>query len=224
VETVASYSLWTYIHVLLFVFWLGADVGVFVAAAYAKNDKLSFETRATLLKLAGFVDLFPRVSFALMLPVGLHLVAFTGIYAITPAIQLVAWLVAVAWIALVLTAYVREGSELAGTLGRVQNVFLTLAGLLFISLGLLSLLNAEPFAQGWFALKMLLFGCIFFAALAIDYCFRPMFAPFMAIGTDGSTPEREAAVTKAINRTLVSVTALYILIAAVAFLGTTKPF
>lgn len=195
-----------------------------MAAVYAKNDKLSFETRATLLKLAGFIDLFPRISFALMLPVGLHLVTYTGIYAITATLQLIAWLVAIAWVVLILVSYVREGSSLATTLGRVQNVFLIAAGLLFISLGVLSLMNAEPFAQGWFALKMLLFGCVFFAALAIDYCFRPMFAPFMAIGTEGSTPEREAAVTKAINRTLVSVLTLYFLIAAIAFLGTTKPF
>ena len=219
-----SYSLWTYVHVLLFVFWLGADVGVFMAAVYAKNDQLSFESRATLLKLAGFIDLFPRVSFALMLPVGLRLVVLTGIYPVTSTIQLISWLVAIAWVALILVAYVREGSGLANTLGRIQNIFLIVAGLLFIGLGMLSLANAEPFAQGWFGLKMLLFGCVFFAALAIDYCFRPMFAPFMAIGTDGSTPEREAAVTKAINRTLVSVIALYLLIAAIAFLGTTKPF
>ena len=216
--------MWAYVHILLFVFWLGADVGVFVAAAYAKNDKLSFETRATLLKLAGFVDLFPRISFAMILPVGLHLVTLTGIYAITSVMQLIAWLVALAWVVLILVSYVREGSELAAKLGQLQNAFLTIAGLFFIGLGLLSLLNAEPFAQGWFALKMLLFGCVFFAALAIDYCFRPMFAPFMAIGAEGSTPEREAAVTQAINRTLVSVITLYVLIAAIAFLGTTKPF
>lgn len=219
-----SHSLWTYAHVLLFVFWLGADVGVFIAAAYAKNDKLSFETRATLLKLAGFVDLFPRISFAIMLPVGLQLVALTGVYPITSSMMLTSWLVGIAWTALILVSYKREGSELATNLGRIQTGFLAIAGLLFVALGLLSLINGEPLIQGWFALKMLLFGCVFWAALAIDYCFRPMFAPFMAIGQEGSTPEREAAVTGAINRTLVSVLTLYALIATIAFLGTTKPF
>ena len=100
-----SHSVWTYAHVLLFVFWLGADVGVFFAAIYAKNDKLSFETRATLLKLGGFIDLFPRISFALMLPVGLHLVSFTGIYPVTSLMLWTAWIVAAAWIALILTAF-----------------------------------------------------------------------------------------------------------------------
>ena len=97
-----SYSLWTYLHILLFVFWLGADVGVFAAAAYAKNAKLSFESRATLLKLAGFVDLFPRISFALMLPAGLHLAGVTGTLPVSVAMLVGAWCIGLLWAALIL--------------------------------------------------------------------------------------------------------------------------
>ena len=45
-----SVEVWGYIHILLFVFWLGADVGVFVSAIFAKNPKYSFETRMTVLQ------------------------------------------------------------------------------------------------------------------------------------------------------------------------------
>ena len=30
-----SVEIWGYIHILLFVFWLGADVGVFISATFA---------------------------------------------------------------------------------------------------------------------------------------------------------------------------------------------
>lgn len=219
-----TYSLWTYLHILLFVFWLGADVGVFAAAAFAKNSQLSFESRATLLKLAGFVDIFPRLSFAFMLPVGLHLAGATGVLPLDAAMSIGAWLVALSWSALILVAYQRENTELAATLHKVQMVFLIIAGTLLISIGGWSWLNGAPLEPSWFAAKIFLFGAVFWVAIAIDYCFRPLVAPFMAIGQEGSTPEREAEVSRAINRTLVAVSSLYFLIAGIAFLGVAKPF
>jgi hypothetical protein len=46
----------------------------------------------------------------------------------------------------------------------------------------------------------------------------------MEIGQHGSSPEREEAVARAINNTLVAVMTLYVLIAAIAFIGKVKPF
>ena len=180
-----SYSLWTYAHILLFVFWLGADVGVFTAAAYAKNSQLSFESRATLLKLAGFVDLFPRISFALMFPVGLHLARATGALLVTASTLFWIWLLALLWVALILVAYYRENTALAATLHKAQTVFLGVAGFALVSLGAMSLANGNPFEPMWLAWKILLFGLVFWVAIAIDYCFRPLVGPFMAIGQEG---------------------------------------
>ena len=44
-----SYLLWGYFHIILFVFWLGGDIGVFLSAIYAKRSDLSFETRSTVM-------------------------------------------------------------------------------------------------------------------------------------------------------------------------------
>ncbi len=219
-----SQSIWIYIHILLFVFWLGADVGVYVAAIYAKNDKLGFEARATLMKLGGFVDLFPRITFAFMLPVGLHLTQGIGLYPVSTGLLVAGWVIALAWVALILVMYNSEGRPLAMTLVRVQNVFQAAMGLLFVVIGAQSLLTGAPIAGGWLAFKLLLFGLVFWTAMVVEISYRPVFAPFMAIAESGSTPEREALVTKYINRALVGVGTIYVLIAAIAFLGTTKPF
>ena len=68
-----THSIWLYVHILLFVYWLGADVGLYMVMIFVKNPKLGFETRKTLIMLAFYIDQFPRVTFALILPVGLHL-------------------------------------------------------------------------------------------------------------------------------------------------------
>lgn len=73
-------------------------------------------------------------------------------------------------------------------------------------------------------MKILFFGFAFWAALGIDFAFTPAIKPFMEIGTEGSTPEREALFTKHVNHTLVWVLTLYVLIATIAFLGKVQPF
>ena len=219
-----SQALWTYVHILLFVFWLGADIGVYVAAIYAKNEKLGFEARAVLMRLGGFVDLFPRITFAFMLPVGLHLTAGLGLYPVGPGLLVTGWAIALGWLALIVTMYKNEGRPLAMSLVRVQNVFQGVMGLVFVIIGAQSLVTGTPLDTGWFAFKLLLFGLVFWTAMVVEISYRPLFPPFMAIGESGSTPEREALVTKYINRALFGVGTIYVLIAAIAFLGTTKPF
>lgn len=216
-------EVWGYIHILLFVFWLGADVGVFTSAVLAKNSKLSFETRANLLRLGLIVDCFPRACFALIFPVGLHLANGLGIYPVSTALFAFGWGLAAFWLTIITIAFVNEGKPIAKLCNNVQFILEAGLGLLFTIVGLNSLATGAPLDDTWFAIKILLFGLAFWAAMAIDLCFRPFFAPFMEIGQFGSTPEREEAVSRAINNTLIAVMTLYILIAVIAFMGKVKP-
>ena len=71
---------------------------------------------------------------------------------------------------------------------------------------------------------MLLFGLMFWTAMVVEIAYRPLFEPFFEIGKFGSTPEREVLVTKYFNRALIGVFMIYLEVAAMAFLGATKPF
>jgi hypothetical protein len=219
-----SVEAWGFIHILLFVFWLGADVGVFVSALYAKNPKYSFETRMTVLQAGMIVDTFPRICFALILPVGLHLTNALGMYPFDTSLFVIAWVIALSWVGVILAIGANQGKPIAETLSKLQFGFQAIMGLVFTVIGLNSLATDAPIDQPWFAVKILLFGLVFWAAIAIDLCFRPFIAPFMEIGQHGSTPEREEAVSRAINNTLVAVSTLYVLIFTIAFIGKIKPF
>ncbi|MGB1876086.1 MAG: hypothetical protein ACPHGY_04045 [Rhodospirillaceae bacterium] len=219
-----SYLVWGYIHILLFVFWLGADVGVFLSAVYAKKSELSFETRATIMKLGLIIDFLPRICFALIFPVGLHLALALGLYDVQTWLFVAGWGIGIGWIALVMAIGKNEGTPLAEKLSLVQFWLEGLLGTFYVGVGLWSLLGNGPLQEGWFAVKILLFGFVFYCAMAIDICFRPFIKPFMELADHGSTPEREAIITKTINNTLVAVLTMYALIAIVAFLGKVKPF
>ncbi len=219
-----THSIWIFIHIMLIVFSLGTEVGVFVASIYARSSERSFETRATLLHLVGLLDLFPQVCFALFLPVGVHLAEGLGLYPVTPAILVACWLIALASIIMAFVLYRNQANRLGMTVGIIQTILQLIMGGVFVTIGVQSLVTGAPLDQGWFALKVLLFGSMFWTSMVVGIAFRPLFVPFFEIGELGSTPERERLVRKYFNRALIGVIVIYLEIAGIAFLGATKPF
>lgn len=218
-----SHEIWAYVHILLFVYWMGADVGLYMVMIFVKNPKLSFETRATLIRLATYIDQFPRVTFALILPVGMHLARDLHLLAIPDWLLVVAWVASVLWSCLHLAVLKFGRTVLARALRRVNMGYELLLGGVFVALGSWSLYAGSPIEAGWLALKLLLFGLVFWLVLGIDTVFQP-FTTILALGPDGSTPEAEAEVTRATNLTMVWALLLYLTVLTVAFIGKVKPF
>ena len=217
-----THALWAYLHILLFVYWLGADAGLWLAMSFIRNERLSFETRSTLIRLAFYIDLFPRISFALILPVGLHLARNLDLAPIGPGLLAAAWIVGIAWSALHLAVVAWKGRPAARRLLAVNKVYEALAGALCIGIGIRSLATGAPIEAGWFALKILLFGTIFWIILAIDTVFQP-FTTLLRMGPQGSTPQAEARVRRLTGQTMAWAVFMYAVVALVAFLGRVKP-
>jgi uncharacterized membrane protein len=55
-----SYVLIKLLHILLFVYWLGADIGVFYSARFVREASLGREARQTATRIMGWVDQIPR--------------------------------------------------------------------------------------------------------------------------------------------------------------------
>jgi hypothetical protein len=215
---------WIFLHLLLFVYWLGGDLGVFILAKAAKRSDLSFAERAFALRMAIMIDLVPRLCFAVMFPVGLHVTASGG-YALIPDWAFVlAWLIAALWIGLLFAMGKYEGTSRGAQLGQVnlglQAVLLVVLG----TLGMTALLGLGPLPGGWFGAKILLFALIFAASIGIDFAFRPIGPAFAALATQGSQPDIEREISVAVDGAIRYVILLYLLIAAIAFLGVTKFF
>ncbi|MDJ0927992.1 MAG: hypothetical protein QNJ73_10125 [Gammaproteobacteria bacterium] len=217
-----THSIWLYVHILLFVYWLGADVGLYMIMSFVKNPTLSFETRKTLIKLAFYIDQFPRVTFALILPVGLHLTLGFSLYPVPDWLLATGWIVGVAWGTLHLAVLRFKGTALAAGLSRINQAYELLMGGIFVFIGVKSLLTGAPLTADWFAVKLLLFGFVFWVVLGIDTVFQP-FTMILRMGPDGLTPGAEAEVTRQTHLTMAWALLMYLLVLAVAFLGTVKP-
>lgn len=74
-----GHSIVVVVHLLLFVYWLGGDLGVYYSSKFVARRDLQPETRAIASKIMLDLDLIPRCCMALMLTVGGILTEYIGV-------------------------------------------------------------------------------------------------------------------------------------------------
>ncbi len=219
------YSLALYLHILLFVFWLGGDLGVAVLGEQFRNRKdYTLDQRLALLKVLVMVDMGPRTAWALMVGSSISL-AHLGGYWILPIWALIlAWAISAAWLYLVWAAH-KAGQTPRGTkLRKVEMVLKWALAAGYLYIGFVSLVLGAPLSFNWLAAKAFLFGLIFIAAIMIDVRFKPVGPALMTLIEKGSSDETELPLRAVMDRSRLWVRITYLLLIIVGFAGTTKFF
>lgn len=219
-----AYRSLVFVHLLLFVLWLGADVGVFVLGQhFRKRRAYTLDQRLALLKLLVAVDMTPRTAWALMVPISLTL-AVAGRWALLPLwVPGLAWAVGTAWLWVVWDAYRHDQTPRAARNRRLETPVKLAIMVAYLALGAWSLLTGEPIVARFVAWKALLFGLIFAAAMAIDAHFSQVGTHLARLIGEGSSDATELPLLRAMNLTRVWVWAVYLLLLATAWLGVVKP-
>ena len=217
------YDLFLFLHLLLFVYWLGTDLGVFMLTLGLKNTELSYEQRSVLMRFGLAIDMGPRIAFALMFPVGLYLATELGL--VEPGLLITAfcWTAAVVWISLEVYAFRRLGRPAAIRVYIILGIWMFLLFVVLTGLGTWSLNTGGPFESRWLSLKVLLFGLVFGVSLMMARYFAPLEAAMRRLGETGSTPVIEQQIRSLVNRGGIFVVLLFILLATNAYLGLFKP-
>jgi len=222
---ITSYQLLVYVHLLAFVFWLGADAGVFMLGQhFRKREKYDLQTRLVLLQLLVNLDMVPRTAWALMVPLSLSVVDAGGYWDIPAWGLALAWIGGGIWLWLVWDAHIHDQTPRAVRDRKIEAWFRYAFTLFYLALGSISLVTGEPLAPTWLATKALMFGLIFAAAIMIDVAFKPVGPQLGKLITDGSNDATEIPLLKTMNATRIWVWIVYLLLFATAFLGNIKPF
>ena len=173
------------VHVLGWVFWLGTDLGVFIACRHAERGSLSVETRLTLLEVGMILDRLPRLAVPLVWGSGVILSKQLG-YEFIPvpyglAVALI-WLIAT-WMII----FQQPGSRSHSLAMWVQT--LIYAGVI-IGMGAgASWLLVSGDMPLWLALKWYAYVIIGIAALALERYFAPVVVSFQRLATEGPSDE-----------------------------------
>jgi hypothetical protein len=214
-----------FFHLLLFVAWLGGDIGVFLLGQnFRRRDAWSLEQRIALLKMLVVVDLAPRLAWALMIPTSLSLLQLGGWWEIGWTALILAWAAGLWWCWFVLASHHRGATTPAMKANKTAETALKFGmAAFYLLLGGWSLANGTPLEPRWLALKALLFGLIFLAAIMIDVRFKPVGPLLGKLLAEGSSDATEVPLLAAMNRTRSWVLTIYLLLICTAFLGNVKP-
>ncbi|CAM3816062.1 hypothetical protein [Litorimonas haliclonae] len=219
------YSCLVFFHILLFVFWLGGDLGVAILGDnFRKKDTYSVQERLTILKLLVLNDLGPRYAWALMIASTISLVTVGGYWAVPAWGVILAWVISFFWLWLVLSAHKAGQTEKGTKLRKIEVILKWVLAAFYLGLGSLSLTTNAPLEPNWLASKALLFGLIFVAAILIDVMFKPVGPLLMALIEKGSSDETEVPLLRTMNKSRFWVRMTYLLLVITAFIGTTKFF
>lgn len=216
-----SDSLLRFVHVLLFAYWLGADLGVFLAGGVMSRPGLPVPERNRIRSLLMDIDLAPRVALIGILPVGFQLSLAWGAPLPAGAVPLV-WGGAVLWIALALFIHFGHGSPWIARLLRVDLVLRTglLAG--FAMLAWTEWRDPAGETPLWLILKFVVVAAIVVDGMVLRVYsgqWRLAMARFAAGDVTGGEALLKVRRRKAASAALV----MWALVAVAAFLGTVKP-
>lgn len=219
-----AYPTLVWSHLLLFVLWLGADVGVFMLGQHFRRRTVyTLDQRLVLLKLLVAVDMVPRTAWALMVPVSLAVARAGGWWAVGTGWIAAAWLLAAGWLFLIWDAHLHDNTPRARRDRRLELPLKLAITAGYLGVGLASVATGAPIAVPWLAWKALLFGLIFVAAIMIDVTFRPVGPLLGRLVAQGSLDAIELPLLQTMNRTRWWVWCVYLLLLATSWLGVVKP-
>jgi hypothetical protein len=219
---ITAHRLWLYAHLLLFVFWLGADLGVYLCSRAAVAPGLTPDQRLRTAELMAAIDLAPRIAASLMLTVGGILTEYVGLP--HPAWQMAGiLLLGPVWLTLVLVGYMRDGTPLGDTSTRLDLAFRA-AMVVAVPLSVAwswstGRLDAAPYVAG----KLLLFAALMAAGLVLRRTLWPFAAALRSMAAGRSTPAEEAAMAASHASARPVVAAIWLGLMAAALLGIAQP-
>lgn len=216
-----SYQLLQFIHILFFAYWLGADLGVFLAGGVMSRPGLPVAERNRVRSLLMDIDLAPRIALIGMLPVGFQLALSWG--APLPAAWVPAvWVVAAAWIGMALAIHFGHGRS---WVARLLNLDLALRVVLLAAFCALAWREwGDPTGQTprWLVLKFLVMAAIVVDGMVLRVYsgqWRLAMERFAAGDVRGGESLLRVRRLKAATAALV----MWGLVATAAFLGAVKP-
>lgn len=220
----SEFEAWKYLHILMFVFWIGTDLAVYLSARKATDPTLPFDARVLLLHWALRIELLPRTMWKAALPLGVMLSVDMGLLDLGgPGIALV-WAFTLAWWAISVTGAYKYDQPIGHRLGKLNNLLTGIVGVGLIGLALASAAGHGPFDANasWLLWKVGLYGLINLMVILMLVVFDPMGMAFARMASEGSTPELEQIIGSVMSRSTIVIWATYGTIALVAFIATSK--
>ena len=141
----SEYEIWKFLHICMFVFWLGTDMGVMICSKKSTDTSLSIPARFQLLEIALVIELLPRVMWVMALQLGIHLSKSLGY--IDPSLITIAamWVFVVAWLVINVGGAANLEKPWGQQLSKINRFVVASLGVALIIVAISSCLGNGPF-------------------------------------------------------------------------------
>ncbi len=217
------YELLLLVHILLFVYWLGGDLGVFYSSGFVVNPELSVDARLTAAKIMLGCDLVPRICMSLTLTIGGLLAHYVGVeHASWQLLAIVA--LGPFWLAIVLVLHYQHNAPYIPLLTKFDFYFRWFVVLSVIASSCYALLNNTLTDTPWLIAKLLAFAFLVFCGLMIRIQLKGFSATYVKLLQGTQTDDDNQAMIASLNRVRPWVVTIWLVLLFQAYLGIAKPW
>lgn len=217
-----GHTIWLILHLVLFAYWLGGDIGVFYSTRMILNRSYSPDQRFMASRIMMWIDLLPRLCLSMMLTVGGILSEYVGVshppwqYAMIVVLGPV-------WFTVLLVMHFKHNASFMPMLTKLDLWFrwFLIAAIVVsvwwsVSTGRLD--NAP-----WLAPKLIVFAFMVLCGVMIRIFLPGFIAGIRALSQGSITEEQDIALRRSIHRVRPWVFMIWAGLIIEAFLGIFKP-
>jgi len=214
-------------HLLLFVYWLGGDMGVFYSSGMAVDSRLTNSARVTASKIMIDLDFVPRICMTLMLTVGGLLSSYNGVE--HPQWQTIGFiLLGPGWLAMVVYLHVAHGTKLSELVTKIDFWFRWFLIAYLIWSVTYSFMFTDKLANApWVGAKLIVFAAMVFCGLMIRIFIPGYIQGIVTLRQEVDKPsmsaEMNATMTQSLDKCRPFVLAIWAGLFLECWLGVVKP-
>lgn len=173
-----EYLLLKYAHIIAFVYWLGGDLGTYIASKWAINREISAEARKVALKIMLACDQGPKLSMPLILPFGVQMAATIGVLEMPSWLLTTMWVICTYWVSVVLVLYLNEGKDFVKKLSQIDFYFRIVVIVALLGLTLMAMTTGNGFNADWVGYKLIIFALMVLCGVFIRINLKPFIPAF----------------------------------------------
>ncbi len=221
-DGVTSYELLQFLHVFLFVFWLGPDVAVYVWSRKTAEEGASAEQRIVAGQMMTLVDFIPRAAISLMLTVGGLLSEYVGLT--HPWWQMAGIvLLGPVWLGLVLVGIFRDRTPFGATARQLES-WLRWALIVAVPLSVAySTITGRLAVAPYVGAKLLLFAAILLFGHLLRARLAPLRQGLLELAASGPSPGVDQSMRASLASSRPYTAAIWVALLMAALLGVLKP-
>lgn len=216
-----AHDVFLWIHLILFAYWLGGDVGVYCSSKYVIDPKLQRETRLIAAKIMIGCDFVPKICMTLILTVGGIL---SEKYTPHPTWQMIPIiLLAPFWLTIVMLQHYKHHASWMPALIKFDFWFRVFIVVALIASVAYSWNTGRLEENPWIGAKILVFAFLVFAGIMIRIGLKDFGTSYVKIIQNAYNDEDNVKMAASLNRVKPWVYSIWVGVALEALIGFTQP-